>query len=430
MSSKRAFPPPRTQVVLALTLLSATSCVSWKVIVDGEINQELVDLVVEGVAFEMELEPTAPIPVAILHRDEIDASFFYESGGLHDPRDPDRARAETAMGIRSRTDPDAEFGVEVRSRVLRGLYRSVDRTVYYVPEPPVSSSGVQFIDPWAAAADEYILAHEVVHAFQHQHYPQYFEPDELWAEQFDARRALHATIEGVADYYAARSMWFMGEPIHPDERDSQRPRPSALDEEHPLMQAGLRFSYDHGYRLAYRNGLALLDDPPASTEQVMKARDTDRREAFDAISLSELEGRFEEAGCRRLHANTLGAFGISIWLQSLGVDTSTSAGKGWNGDRWIAFDCYGRVVTAWLSTWDYPAAAMHFAGRVRRASEQMRLRRSIASDWTVTRHGLDVLATSYHRLLAPEEVLSAARRARVVTRDELAAHFAPTRTDP
>ncbi len=416
--------------LVCLLLLFATSCVSGQVVLDGRINQELVDAVVESIAYESGLEAKEKIRVEIKHRSDIRPDFLSAEADRSDPVHQRIEAAEISMGIRSADVSAAEAAWGITARVSRGLYRVPDRTVYFIPEPAVERSGSVHLDPWGDIGDEYVLAHEIVHALQHQHYPDLFEPPTRWARQFDARRARDAAIEGTADYFAARSLWFMGDPVHPDERDRKPPEAGPLAQEHPLMQESFHFAYEYGYRLAYNEKRALLDSPPASTEQVLHPRSDGTRQSFTAIALDALVPVFTEQGCTYLHDDTLGEFGISIWLRDVGALDTDRKLQDWDGDRWIAFACHGRVATAWLSRWDDELTAIRFEGAMRHASRSLKARGAIVSDWSISTRGREVLATTYHRLLSHPAVFDQARRARVVTLEELEAHFAQPADPP
>jgi hypothetical protein len=170
----------------------------------------------------------------------------------------------------------------------------------------------------------------------------------------------------------------------------------------PFLRAWRILAEREGARLAraaralggWRLALRILDDPPASSEQVLHPEKyLARRDAPTLVSLpvpTLPEGAGPWAFVR---AGTLGEW---LLLQSLlaagGPDHPTpdessarKAAEGWDGDAWVVFEAPGREpALLWFTVWDTPEDAAEFgaaaadaaiqrAGRGRKSGEGSRL---------------------------------------------------------
>ena len=202
----------------------------------------------------------------------------------------------------------------LQSRSVAGLYVREKQTVYVISEHARSEMGGIYLKSLGDLDDEVTLVHEVVHALQHMHYPELFEPDAaIWQQQSDAAIALQAALEGDASLWSAQSLGFLGKPRDPEEvlafyRDS---RFSPLRDAPTLVRERLEFPYTYGYRFAYHEGKKGLKSPPASTEQVIHVK-SEKRRAFLAIDLSDFARSLETTGCRVLSQDTMGELALSL----------------------------------------------------------------------------------------------------------------------
>jgi hypothetical protein len=222
-----------------------------------------------------------------------------------------------------------------------------------------------------------VVAHEVTHALQDQHFDL-----ERWLSALspteDGALARAAIAEGDA---MAAMIAFLLEPVGAGIEDLP-PLSSLLEEGSAGMAAGyptfdtapealqrlLLFPYVEGSDFVRealdRGGWAAVDrlyrDPPASTEQILHPeRYFDDRDEPRAVTLPadtnatgvSTEGSWGEFGTRLALAATLADTTLAV-----------AAGSGWDGDRYALWrDRAGAVRYVWVTLWDSPAMAERFA---------------------------------------------------------------------
>ena len=323
-------------------------------------------------------------------------------------------------------DLEREF-VAVYSEEVVGFYLPTERTLYLVDDART---------PWTlrllstlARRDlerELILTHELVHFLQHQSFPVLMDTDPFWKTQDDVTAAVQAALEGDALHYG-----FAALEIDPpaaeelrlalEEEDRQRAH-GALAEAPALLRLTVSFPYAHGYGLSLREGRALLTSPPASTEQVLHPEK--RLEPFQAIDLRALRAALP-TGCRALFEDTLGELGLSVLLRDLGAPIEAAAWEGWDGDRWVAADCYGSRELVWLTAWDSETDAAEFAAGYARIAPAVAQRVAMASPPSVRLSGREVWIATPGLAALAEQLDTFARRARVTDLPGVRAHFGP-----
>jgi hypothetical protein len=277
---------------------------------------------------------------------------------------------------------------------------------------------------------EVVLAHEIVHLLQHRDAPAVFDVMN-WMEQDDAGTAVQTAFEGDATHYGYVAVLGSDGALPPPD-DLRRELEAQLAQKTEgawvnapaLVRLTLMLPYARGYPLSVAEGTQLLDDPPASTEQVLHA---DRRRAeFEVADLAPLVASLP-AGCQSLGQNTLGEVGIWVLLQDLGAaDASAAASDGWDGDRYLAARCDGQLAFAWWTQWDSEVDAAEFAGAYQRIAAALQERAGLAGPPQARREGARVLVASEPLASLVPLLESRARRARVATLAALRAHFGLT----
>ena len=330
----------------------------------------------------------------------------------------------SAMGFLSGEAQDRyEHGL--LSRSLTGIYIREKKTLYIVSEHTQSEKGGIYLDSFGELGREVTLAHEIIHALQHQHYPEIFEPAEaVWRQQTDAAIAVHAAIEGDATLWAAQSLGFLGRARDPEEvlASSRNGGFGPLSDAPTLVRERIEFPYTYGYRFAYHEGNNGLKAPPASTEQVIHV-DSGGRRAFLAIDLSDVATMIEGMGCRVLFQDTMGELTLSLWLRSFDSTTNQSVWDGWDGDRWISAECDNSREVAWLTSWDTEQDAHEFETAFAVITADVQRRTKLKSPLAAERSGREVVVASGGLWPQKDKLKRLANRARVTTRAELAAHF-------
>jgi hypothetical protein len=406
-----------------------SSCTEPQLIENSKLDQGRIHDIVMRVSYASGLRANHPLSVMLVNRIEL-YEILRKTAVATSQSDIRAAMQEgrRAMGFPSGISNALDPSIGLLSRSATGLYIPRTETLYVVSEAAQSEDGGIYLNSLGDLGNEVTLAHEVVHALQHQHYPDLFEPDEaVWRHQADANIALQAAVEGDANLWAAQSFGFLGRARDPEEvlafsRDSKF---EPLSDVSILLRERVTFPYTYGYRFAYHKGKKGLKFPPASTEQVIHI-ESDRGNAFLAIDLSDFGRSLETKGCRVVFEDTMGELTLSLWLRSFDSTIDQRVWEGWDGDRWISAECENFREVAWLTSWDTEQDAHEFENTLAAIAEELQRRGNLKSPLMVERHGREVVVTSGG--LRPEigRLSQLAKQARVTTRAELAAHFSRT----
>lgn len=240
------------------------------------------------------------------------------------------------------------------------------------------------------AVDRMILAHELVHALQDQHYDLTTWPLHV-KDNDDLALAAAALLEGDAtvlmtQHYAVHApptgMWrdlltmLLGQ-----RTDQLREAPAYLRE---LMlfpyQAGQRFvlalQMDGGIEALHR----AFQNPPTSTEQILHPHKFLRtRDEPVAVTLDVNP----PPGWERIASNVFGEFGIRTKLATaLPLTEAIDAAAGWGGDRYHVFErgIGGPLAVVWWTIWDEESDAEEFAQAYRRYLDKQGRRARVELD--------------------------------------------------
>jgi hypothetical protein len=200
-------------------LLHTTACARPPLIENAALNQERIYEVVERASAASKLRVLHPLSIEIINRTEVSNIFRASTNPtIQSEAWAARQAGRSAMGLPSESHEAIREQVALLSRTAAGLYVSENKTLYIVNETARSAQGGIHLSSLGALATEVTLAHEVIHALQHQHYPTLFEPDEaVWSQQTDATIALRAAKEGDATLWAAQSFGFLGRAKDPED---------------------------------------------------------------------------------------------------------------------------------------------------------------------------------------------------------------------
>jgi hypothetical protein len=305
---------------------------------------------------------------------------------------------------------------------VAGLYVPARRTLYVVedPEIPLLLRVVSAI----ARRDlfrEIVLAHELVHAIQHDTHPRLLEESLAWREQDDAAAAVSAAVEGDATRVGFEVVMPGRLPSEQSVRDELASDVASrskgpLAEAPALVRLTVAFPYEYGYGLSLAEGSALLDAPPASTEQVLHPEH--RRAPFLAIDLKALREALP-SGCRFVAENTVGELGLSVLFRDLSSAPDPSAWRGWDGDRYLVARCGERRELLWLTVWDGPVDAGEFEAGYRGIVAAVAARAGFDDPPRMRRAGKEVLVFTSGLAPLAERAPSLARRKLVATLDQL-----------
>jgi len=221
-----------------------------------------------------------------------------------------------------------------------------------------------------------ILAHELTHVLQDQ----YFDLNSLGTqdkENDDLALAAQSLVEGdamrvMADYVfqeAAASPKSLAELMTACREAGYETE--QLESAPEYLKRNLIFPYLQGdafvKRIFSAGGQDLLDivfcKPPCSTEQIMHPEKfLERRDDPVIVKIPDLAPVLG-AGWKELLTNVIGEFNIKVMfdIYSMGGLADT-ASRGWDGDRFRAYlhEPTGKVLLAWVTTWDSPCDADEF----------------------------------------------------------------------
>ena len=244
------------------------------------------------------------------------------------------------------------------------------------------AGNVLYIDTAADARST--VAHEFVHALQHQNFP-HMNALHLWYNR-DLAAAGNTVIEGGAHVVG----WSFSSQervrlclIAPEPGEFRRPR--WWDWEPNAFTAHEVFPHAFGPEIALANLLdegtggldALLADPPLSTLAVLK-RAAAGSVDFIKLPVHALTAALADRNCEVGLRNTAGAVGIWGLLRQHGNAVAAEAEMpdfvaDWSGDRFVHYRCAGEHddELAWLSRWRTTEAALEFAAQLRGIVDSM-----------------------------------------------------------
>jgi hypothetical protein len=280
--------------------------------------------------------------------------------------------------LRQEFPPDRQEGVEAVYRLLGMVPDTLDLKAFLLElfseqvagfyDPETSTLyGMRGAEP---AALRFVLAHELVHALQHQYLP----VDSIMRRQDDADRqtAAHAVLEGHATLASLAAML-------PDRSALRQPGFWELAREQvragtasmavfsraPLVfREGMIFPYLSGAEFMRWWDSARTDRPlptvaelPQSSEQILHP---DRYARGD----TPVPVRFAEDAEAPLFEDTLGELEIQVLATILrgGGEVLTGSAIGWGGDRFRAYRTPGGPALVWYTVWDNEVDAARFLG--------------------------------------------------------------------
>jgi hypothetical protein len=430
MREDKNAPVSQAPTVSFLLILVANlhACAQPQLIANAQLNQSQIHDTVSRASYAAGLPVKRPLSITLVNRAELHEIFRERAVANHqsDQWAP-RQSGYATMGFLPEAGHSSFENIGLLSRSAAGLYLPSKETLYLVSEPARSEKGNIYLNSMGNLGNELTLAHEVVHALQHQHFPEAFEENFVWQQQADANMALQAAIEGDASLRAAQSMGLLGRARDPEEviKFSRDRKFQALSEESSLVHERVNFPYTYGYRFAYHEGKNGLKTLPASTEQILHI-ETKGRSPFLVLELSEFATMVETIGCRIIFQDSMGEFLLSLWLRSLNSTIDETAWEGWDGDRWMAAECGQSREVAWLTSWDTEEHAVEFRTAAAKVASEWQWRANLKSDLVIELRGREVRVTTSGLHPYSDKLTQLAKRKRVSTRGELAAHFITT----
>lgn len=397
-----------------IAVVAGLCLVSCNILPDEPPPAELqarADVVAAKVARIRDLSLEKVVPAAPQGKDELHEIFQAEIDEEWETSGAGMERSMKAFGL-------IPAGLDLKPFLGEFLRESVGG--YYDPEQErffVIRDDDEVSDDLEEAADEgeeFVLAHELTHAIDDQH----FGLDLIREERdFDDDEALAfsalvegSAMEGGAEYMldrggvpissagpfispliglfsgldAAKVDEFTTE-IDEDELD-------VLTDAPPIIKHSMIFPYFQGWaftnRLRSEFGWAAVDgayaDPPESTEQILHPeRYFDRRDRPVRVTLPPPPN-----GWTAVTDQTLGMFSLRILLGTQLDEEAIDVADAWDGDRYVLWETPGGDALGFVSVWDYEGGASDFEKTYRAL-----LRHRVGEDgtWEVVRRD-DVVA--------------------------------------
>ncbi len=365
-------------LLAALALLAG--CASRRLVRHGQVNEDALETVRHRLVALRGLAFTTPVPVLALSREGLGGVVRDEIQESYSPGDIEHAEAVyQRLGL-------LPPGTQLRN-ALEQLYQQegagfydprTKRLVVAESVPGARSLGAGLLglltgrDP----VSEFLIAHELTHALQDQHYHLPTRPEPLLDGHGDRELARHALLEG--DATLAGFAYVLGRQL--DRRmigvveQQLHGIPGELAKKYPdlpeLLRASVAFQYDDGTTFVGQalaaGGWAAVDrvhlDPPESTEQVLHPqRYYDDRDRPIVVTLRGTD-RLEATGFTRILEDTIGELGIRVLAtRALPAERAVLVAAGWGGDRLRALQRGADLVLVWMTAWDSPADAGEFA---------------------------------------------------------------------
>ena len=353
----------RPRTLAALVLLALAACRGDAPRDPGTLEQaeldamvaELMPIVAEAAGLEFKETPRA----AVRDRDQVRQ---YLLAKLAEELPPDRLDGIVAsyrlLGLLPDTLDVGELFINLYTEQVAGFYEPASSTLFAV----AGTDGLMLRGT---------LAHELVHALQHQYLPL----DSILDDRHNADRlaAAQAILEGQATLVMiqvlAPDQGFLTDPAMWENLRSQLAAPQeGLDVFNgaPLViRTGLIFPYLEGASFVrWFVNTHVGQQPygarmPQSTEQIVHP---DRYQADDApVSLA-----FTSDTTGVMHEDTFGEYEMLVLRSALaGIEAvPTDVSLGWEGDRLRVYRTEAGPALVWYSVWEDGAARDAFTSRV------------------------------------------------------------------
>ncbi len=247
-----------------------------------------------------------------------------------------------------------------------------------------------FYDPWEKhlyiasfqmIGGEPLMAHEIVHALQDQHFGlrRFMGKSKHNNDATVAKQALvegdgmAVMIEFLLDGLGQPAPWGNDQMLNMMSSQMKGASGFGSFDKAPLfLKEGLLFPYLSGLKFvghfrrkhSWRRIDRIYRKPPLSTEHILHPEAYERYERPDRIDAKSLVSL---AGTELIHHDVNGELGMKIWLRQHGVSENRAglASMGWGGDRIAilgprAGKGLDRVVGVSSSSWDSEADAIEF----------------------------------------------------------------------
>ncbi|MGH7896465.1 MAG: hypothetical protein ACREQQ_00815, partial [Candidatus Binatia bacterium] len=361
---------------IAAAALSLSAC-SYAVVRDGTIDAKAATTIERGLEEIRALRFLTRVPMEVKSPEELRVYIRQELDREYSPTEiRGLERIYRKLGLWPDSLDLGQELLKLYDAQIAGFYDPHQAKLFLVPSG-VPSTG------WTIAllqlflrrdlVNEMLLAHELTHALQDQHFGALALAENL--DDDDRALAIHAVLEGDATL-AGFAYVFGGLAVEslPDlvQRLGTIPAELAamLPDTPPLLRDSLVFQYSAGSAFvarAYSQGGwpgvdALLAYPPTSTEQILwPEKYFGRPDTPTEVRLGGLDGYENDPAWTEVETNTFGELTIRILAEGF-FDSKRAerTAEGWDGDRFTAFTRGEELHLYWMSSWDSAEDASEF----------------------------------------------------------------------
>lgn len=358
-------PPAKKKTVKPPPVNIAPSVKSKAVITSAEVSV-LAEKIIAEVGVLRGLKPLQPIKSGAKSRQQIEAMVIEN---FNEEETPEEFEADTktliAFGLIPKGFQYREFMVKLLTEQIAGFY-----------DP--KKKELNLADWNSLDLQKPVMAHELTHALQDQHFNlRRFE--KMPKGEGDQAMAIHALIEGDATALMLEymikpmGMTLSKLPAQAVMQVNQQMNSSGMEqlEKAPnVIRESLLFPYGQGLNFAYElvkargwEGLSkAFTDLPQSTEQVLHFEKYVKQEAPIKVQLADALPILG-AGWRRISLDVNGEFGYRVILSEfLSRSEADQAAEGWGGDQYAVYENKnkGQVVLVHLCVWDTVKEAEEF----------------------------------------------------------------------
>jgi len=379
-------------VVLLLAMLPVWSGCSYYIVRDGKVDQERVAEIRARVEQVRGLKFTREVEVALIDEKqlktylegEVEASFPGDTFSQLES-------ASVRLGLLPQGVNLRQHCTELFTKQVSGFYNFRTGELYLTPLAYRRSFRVKLVEflQQRDLVGEYLVAHELTHALQHQHFNLHQTYERAYLN-FDQALAVAALVEGDAILVSLEVLFSRLRPgrfqdneyrskvirrVTANIRESEKSQ-EELRQVAPFVRQAALFPYAYGLDFIAKLHLLggwqavnkALEGPPESTEQVLHPekflppRDSPREPAITEILPPET--------WKILTGNTVGELGVrSLFEQYLCGAEAARIAAGWGGDLFQLYEHKqeGKLAVVWATAWDTEEDARQFADGLRRA---------------------------------------------------------------
>jgi hypothetical protein len=281
---------------------------------------------------------------------------------------------------------------------------------YYDPE----TRALYLVGSFGPTIDRTILAHEIGHALDDQHFDLRGRMEAVRNEE-DRGFATSSVLEGSATLLMGRyvAKYLLTSGLEPEEIVEEMQGQEAFQAEQfrrapPYLQRGLLLTYLEGQKFLSKGVLSPIPDvrpelfetafryPPLSSEQILhpeKYWEAITRDEPIEVVLPEFGASLGEAWTKA-DESTLGEIYTAILTEDpddveeidvsdvegalalMGREWTNAGAAGWGGDRFAVYVNGDRLVGVWLAVWDDAGEAEEFEEALEEAGHEFFLRRA------------------------------------------------------